>query len=83
VESDISIHHHHHQEKVMTDIEPAVSPGKAARLQAEKEINDENLAKAVAILKEKYRERQEATTVLANVNREIDELELAVDQGNI
>lgn len=54
-----------------------------AIIQARNEIAKENMHKAVELLKSKLREENTAETVLANVRREIVELELAVEQGNI
>jgi len=55
----------------------------AAIKKAREEIASENLQKAVDLLKRKLRERDAALTVLHNVDREIAELELKIEQGNI
>jgi hypothetical protein len=55
----------------------------AAITQARNEIAQEKLSKAVALLKTKLREEAAAETVLANVRREIAELQLKIEQGNI
>jgi methylase of polypeptide subunit release factors len=56
---------------------------KAAIIKAKEEIAEENLKKAVDLLKKKLREREAAQTVLSNIDREICELELKIEQGNI
>lgn len=55
---------------------------KAAIARARREIQEEAMKKAVDKLKAKLREREAAATVLANVDREIKDLELAIEQGN-
>jgi len=50
---------------------------------ARAEIVEENLKKGVELLKKKLREREVALTVLSNIDREIAELELKIEQGNI
>jgi len=55
----------------------------AAIKKAREEIANENLQKAVDLLKRKLREREAALTVLHNVDREIADLELKIEQGNI
>ena len=47
------------------------------------ELADEKLTKAVKILKAKLREQEEATVVLANIDREIVDLQEQIEQGNI
>jgi hypothetical protein len=56
---------------------------KEAILKAKQEIAEENLKKAVELLKKKLREREAAQVVLTNIDREISELELKIEQGNI
>jgi hypothetical protein len=56
---------------------------KDAILKAKNEIAEENLKKGVEALKRKLREQNAAEAVLANVKREIAELELQIEQGNI
>lgn len=51
--------------------------------QAKAEVNAELRAEAVSSLKEKYRERAGAQTILDNIDREIVDLEQAAEQGNI
>lgn len=55
----------------------------SAITRARNEIAAEKLAKAVELLKRKLRERDSASTVLANIDREIADLELQIEQGNI
>ena len=50
---------------------------------AKREMQEENVKKAVEALKGKLRERDRAQTVLANIDREIQELELKIEQGNL
>ena len=56
---------------------------KSAIVQARNEVAKENQDKAVALLKKKLRELEAAQTVVANVEREIADLELRIEQGNI
>lgn len=56
---------------------------KAAIARAHREVQEESMAKAVSLLKKKLIEQTAAETVLANVKREIAELELRIEQGNI
>ena len=55
----------------------------AAIAKAHKEVAEELQEKAVKLLKAKLREKAEAQTVLENIDREIEELELRIEQGNI
>jgi len=64
----------------MTDLS---MDAKAAVARAKREVAEEAMKKAVDKLKVKLRERDAAATVLANVDREIKDLELAIEQGNI
>jgi hypothetical protein len=50
---------------------------------AKREVQEENVKKAVETLKGKLRERDRAQTVLANIDREVAELELKIEQGNL
>ena len=59
-----------------------MSTAKAAITRARNEVAEENQKKAVSLLKEKLRALDTAETVVANINREIEELELAIEQGN-
>lgn len=63
----------------VTSIQPSA---KAAITKARQEVAEENMRKGVELLKTKLRERERAATVLANVDREIAELELKIEQGN-
>ena len=56
---------------------------KAAIAAAKREIAEENQKKAVKLLKEKYRELEAAETVVNNVKREIEDLEMKIEHGNI
>lgn len=56
--------------------------GKAAIARAHKEIAEERMELAVKKLKDKLQERNRAQTILDNVDREIADLELAIEQGN-
>jgi hypothetical protein len=71
---------YHNQESKMTEV--ANVDAKAAIARARREIQEEAMKKAVDKLKAKLREREAAATVLANVDREIKDLELAIEQGN-
>lgn len=65
----------------MTNIDKV--DAKAAITKAKREIAEEIQDKAVALLKNKLRELNSAETVVANVKREIEELELKIEHGNI
>jgi len=65
----------------MTDVQKP--DAKAAIAKAHREVAEENQAKAVKALKSKLRELEAAQTVVANVEREIQELELKIEQGNL
>lgn len=56
---------------------------KAAIARAKREIQEETMAKAVLKLKDKFREHERAKVVLANIEREIADLELSIEHGNI
>jgi hypothetical protein len=56
---------------------------KAAVARAQREVQEEQQTKAVSLLKSKYRDRAAAQTVLDNITREIADLELRIEQGNI
>lgn len=47
------------------------------------EVREETMKKGVEQLKTKLRERERAATVLANIDREIVDLEQAITQGNV
>lgn len=67
----------------VTTIGDNQSAAQKAIARAKAEIAEENLQKGVAKLKTKYRELAAAETVVANIKREIADLEAAVEQGNI
>jgi hypothetical protein len=56
---------------------------KAAIAKAHREIAEENQNKAVGALKKKLRELEGAETIVGNIKREIADLELKIEQGNI
>ncbi len=56
---------------------------KAAIAKAHREIAEENQNKAVGALKKKLRELEGAETIVANIQREIADLELKIEQGNL
>lgn len=49
---------------------------------AKEEIAKEEVARAVTLYKAKLKERNAAKTVLDNIDREIQDLELKIEQGN-
>jgi hypothetical protein len=55
---------------------------RSAIAKARREIQEEEMEKAVKKLKTKYRELSTAETVVANIQREIEDLEEAIEQGN-
>jgi hypothetical protein len=60
-----------------------MSTARAAITAARNEIAREKQDKAVKLLKDKLRARDTAATVLANIDREIADLELQIEQGNV
>lgn len=54
----------------------------AALERAKEEIQKEQEEKAVALYKDLLRKRDSAKTVLANIDREIADLELKIEHGN-
>lgn len=66
----------------MTEVTPIKTDAQVAIEKAEQEIADEKMADAVGKLKTKLRDRNAATVVLENLEREIEELKLAIEQGN-
>lgn len=68
----------------MTTIENGTfqTPAQLAIAQAKREIKEENMRVYVGKLKSKYRELSTAETVVANIRREIADLEAAIEQGN-
>lgn len=67
----------------MTEIGTNGTDAKAAIARAKREIAEENMKKGVEQLKTKLRERDRAQTVLQNIEREIKDLELQIEQGNV
>ncbi len=59
------------------------SKARAAITKARNEIAQEAQDKAVKLLKSKLREQEAAEVALANIKREIEDLELRIEQGNI
>lgn len=66
----------------MSSVSNMQSRGKKAIEQARKEVDDENMKDSVTKLKAKLRELKDAQTVVANIEREITDLEEAISQGN-
>lgn len=64
----------------VADLKPSY---KEVVARAKREVQEENVKRAVESLKGKLRERDRAQTVLANIDREIAELELKIEQGNL
>lgn len=56
---------------------------KAAIIRARTEIAEESQKKAVELLKGKLRSLEAAKVVVANIEREIEDLELRIETGNI
>lgn len=63
--------------------EVAMLDPKAAIARAKREIQEETMSKAVLKLKDKFREQERAKVVLANIERELADLELSIEHGNI
>jgi len=55
----------------------------AAITRARNEVAEENTKKSVELLKVKLRALTAAETVVGNITREIADLELAIEQGNV
>jgi len=55
---------------------------KAIRTEARKAINDELATKAKAALVKKYRELSSAEQIVANVKREVADLEQSIEDGS-
>ena len=55
----------------------------SVRERAEAEVRIETEEKAVKLLKAKLKELHAAETIVANLKREIDDLELEIEQGNV
>ena len=64
----------------VTDLKPNF---KDVVSRAKREVQEENVRLAVDKLKGKLREKDRAQTVLSNIEREIQELELKIEQGNL
>jgi len=58
------------------------SKGQEAIEKARKDVESEDMSKAVTKLKVKLRELKAAQTVVSNIQREIDDLEESINQGN-
>lgn len=57
--------------------------GRKAVNEAKAQIEKEQLEKAVKSLKDLYRKQNAAITVLENIEREIVDMEEAINQGNL
>lgn len=57
--------------------------GRSPREIAEAEIAKEKAEKAVELLKEKFRQLDKAKTIVANIEREIEDLEQQIEDGDI
>ena len=57
--------------------------GRKAVNEAKAQIEKEQLEKAVKSLKDLYRKQNAAITVLENIEREIADMEEAINQGNL
>lgn len=67
----------------MTDNIESLNPPKTPLQIAREELAKETAQKAVKLLKAKLQERQKAEAVLANIDREIEDLEQKIDDGNV
>lgn len=73
---------YHHEGFLMSNVTSLnANEGVAAR--AKREVAEEMAKKGVEKLKIKYRELHAAETVVSNIKREIADLELATEQGNV
>ena len=59
------------------------SKGQSAIEQARREVAEETQKKAVAALKKLLQQEEAAKTALANIQREIKDMEIQIEQGNI
>lgn len=66
----------------MGDVTDMETKAQKAIKRAREEVEAEDMRDAVTKLKKKLRELKEAQTVVANIEREIEDLELAIEQGN-
>jgi len=62
---------------------PLLSEELTPREIAQQELDQEANKKGVKLLKEKLRQLKQARTIVANLEREVDDLEEAIDQGNV
>lgn len=65
------------------NVEDLKTRGQKALAKAKAEIEQEMIDEAVGKLKELYKQQTKAQTVLENINREIEDYEAAVNQGNL
>lgn len=68
---------------MVTELPSSGNEAALAIAQAEREIAQEKMKKGIERLKVKLRERDSAKAVLDNVNREIEDLKLQIEHGNI
>ena len=54
---------------------------KSIKEEAQKEIIEEITGKAVKLLKSKYRELESAKQIVANIEREVTDLEMSIEDG--
>jgi hypothetical protein len=66
----------------MTNVTTLKTPELSPREQAQAELDAEQRSKDVKTLKEKLRALASAKTVVANIEREIADIEAALAQGN-
>lgn len=66
----------------MTNVQ-GIGRSESVAERAKREVAEEHAKTAVEKLKVKYRSLKSAETVVENVKREIADLELAIEQGNI
>ena len=59
------------------------SKAETAIQQARREVNEENNKKAVKALKELLKQEIAAKTALDNIQREIKDMEIQIEQGNL
>ena len=66
----------------MGDVTNMQTKGQKAIEKARSEVEAEDMSKAVNQLKAKLRELKDAETIVANIKREVADLEEAITQGN-
>ncbi len=66
----------------MGDVTNMQTKGQKAIEKARSEVEAEDMSKAVNQLKKKLRELKDAETIVANIKREVADLEEAITQGN-